>query len=145
MDEGPAYSPVGHQTAPLNDRNDHDSAKNQIPQQLPFDSEHWTINPNILRTAHQSESAAVMQMMLGRLLAHLLPLTTLRFGSRMSPRPINRLHEAIPKSQFLKFFQEYGSYANLANSLCSQWEDHGTCLSFPATDQFHFYFMYVFP
>ena len=64
-----------------------------------------------------------MSRLLSRLLSQFLPLTHLRFGSRKSLRPINRLREVIPQHVFRRYFREYRSYAALATSLSSVCED----------------------
>ena len=54
---------------------------------------------------------------MSRILTHVLPLISTRFGSRTSFRAINRLREVIPQHQFEQFFREYGNYVELAKSI----------------------------
>jgi len=74
------------------------------------------------RSYHQQRFEVEMRKTLSRLLIQYLPLTSMRFGSRTSPRPLNkfnRLREAVPRHIFVRFFREYRSYSGLADSLCS--------------------------
>ena len=60
---------------------------------------------------------------MSRILAHVLPLISTRFSSRISFRAINRLREVIPQQQFDQFFREYGNYVELAKSISAVRED----------------------
>jgi hypothetical protein len=108
------HSADGHPQSPAKSTNDRVYHNDKL----------WnTINSTTDRTFHQQRFAAEMSRTLSRLLAHFLPLTHIRFGSRTSPRRINRLREVIPKQIFNRFFREYHSYAALADSLASVRED----------------------
>ena len=61
-----------------------------------------------------------MRLVLSRLQAHILPLTSVRFGSRMSHRSFHRLHEAIPQSTLQTFFPEYENHTQLAKAISSE-------------------------
>ena len=54
----------------------------------------------------------------------MLPLTSVRFGSRASHRSFNRLHEAIPHSALKELFPEYVTHADLAKAISSVRADH---------------------
>ena len=69
------------------------------------------------RSYPQQTSADEMRRTLSRLTAHLIPLTNVRFGSRVSYRTIGRLREAIPQPTFQRLFRDFGTYENLANSI----------------------------
>jgi len=70
-----------------------------------------------------SASAGEMRRTLSRLTAHLAPLTTVRFGSRMSYRTVGRLRKAIPQATFQRLFRDFGTYENLTNSVSSSYDD----------------------
>jgi len=69
-----------------------------------YDDEPWYINGHPARTYPQQTSASEMRRTISRLTSHLLPLTAVRFGSRMSYRTIGRLREAIPRLTFQRLF-----------------------------------------
>jgi hypothetical protein len=75
------------------------------------------------RSYYQQQSRAAMSRTLRRILTHVIPLISTRFGSRTSFRAIHRLREVIPQHQFDLFFREYGSYVELAKSISAARED----------------------
>jgi len=89
-----------------------------------IDTDEWArMNDPPPRSYYQQQSEAAMCRTISRLLAHFLPLTTMRLGSRASPRPMNRLREIIPKSQFRQLFREYKGYQDLVERIGSVRED----------------------
>ena len=93
-------------------------------QSLPyFDDEPRIIADHPSRTYYQGQINAELRRILGRILAQMLPLTTLHFGSRVSYRAQHRLREVIPQHLFEMLFREYGSHAELAKSISTVRED----------------------
>jgi hypothetical protein len=43
----------------------------------------------------------------------------------MSYRTIGRLREAIPQPTFIRLFRDFGTYENLADSICTSRDNHG--------------------
>ena len=99
-----------------------------------YDEDSWYPDGRPSRTYTQQTSADAMRRTLSRLTAHILPLTAVRFGSRLSYRTNGRLREAIPHATFKKLFRDFGTYKNLADSICvtrdnqrkvpNQWQTH---------------------
>jgi hypothetical protein len=87
--------------------------------------ESWYPDGHPSRSYPQQTSADEMRRTLSQLTTHLLPLTTIRFGSRMSYRTIGRLREAIPQPTFIRLFRDFGTYENLADSICTSRDNHG--------------------
>jgi hypothetical protein len=100
---------------------DNDQSEPQSPPY--FDDEPRLIADHPPRTYYQGQLEAELRRILGRILAQMLPLTTLHFGSRVSYRAQHRLREVIPKHLFEMLFREYGSYAELAKSISTVRED----------------------
>jgi len=77
-------------------------------------------------TYYQGQLVAELRGILCKLLAHMLPLTTLHFGSCTSHWAFHHLREVIPKFQFDMLFREYGNYTELAKSISTVREDQCT-------------------
>ena len=83
----------------------------------------WPVNDMPPWSYPQQTSADEMRRTLSRLTAHLIPLTNVRFGSRVSYRTAGRLCEAIPQATFRRFFRDFGTYENLADSISTIRDD----------------------
>lgn len=62
---------------------------------------------------------------LGKVMANLVPVTSIRFGSRISPRSTTKWAELIPPSQFHQFFPEHKNYAELERLISSKRANSG--------------------
>ena len=94
-----------------------EDAQNLTPPSPYFDPDVWKeLDPAHL-TQNQRNSAHQMRLVLSRLQAHMLLLTSVHFGSRSSHRSFHRLHEAIPQSALQQFFPDYETHADLAKAI----------------------------
>ena len=62
---------------------------------------------------------------MGKALANLVPLTAIRFGSRVSPRSTTKWAELIPLSQFQQLFPGINDYAHLEQFISTRRADYG--------------------
>ena len=62
---------------------------------------------------------------MGKALANLVPVTAIRFGSRISPRSTTKWAELIPPSQFLQFFPGFKSYTDLERLISTRRANYG--------------------
>ena len=99
------------------------TAQREIQLAGQLEDERWIIDEHPPRSFYQQQSTAAMRRTMSRILAHVLPLISTRFGSRISFRAINRLREVIPQQQFDQFFREYGNYVELAKGISAVRED----------------------
>jgi hypothetical protein len=89
-----------------------------------FDPEVWKEPDTLQRTRQQRDCAHYLRQVLSRFQSHMLPLTSVRFGSRISHRSFNRINEAIPQSALKEFFPEYATHTDLAKAISSVRADH---------------------
>ena len=82
-----------------------EDAQNLMPPSPYFNPNVWKELDLAHLTQNQCNSAHQMRLVLSRLQAHMLLLTSVHFGSHSSHRSFHRLHEAIPQSALQQFFQ----------------------------------------
>ena len=85
-----------------------------IPENTEETEELFVFREQPLHSWEHQRVATNMRRMLSRLLSLVLPLTALKFGSRTSHRPLNRLRELIPPKRFRELFPEFRDYSDLA-------------------------------